>query len=62
MLDSSGNVWGFGNNLLGEAGRATPAELLYAAQVTKSATITDYLRGRLKNGSSAESVGELGFG
>ena len=45
MLDSSGNVWGFGNNLLGEAGRATPAELLYAAQVTKSATITDYLTG-----------------
>ena len=48
MLDSSGNVWGFGNNLLGEAGRATPTELLYAGQVTTNSAGTTFLSGSTK--------------
>ncbi len=43
MLDNAGNIWAWGNNLSGEAGRATPTELLYANRVLKSATTTDFL-------------------
>ena len=43
LLDAAGNVWGFGNNLLGESGRSTPSELLYAAKVTSNSAGTTFL-------------------
>ena len=43
MLDNAGSVWGFGNNTLGQAGKTTPGELLYAAKVTSNSGGTTFL-------------------
>ncbi|RYD20273.1 MAG: hypothetical protein EOP88_15700, partial [Verrucomicrobiaceae bacterium] len=48
LLDSSGNVLGFGNNQAGEAGRNTPTELLYARPVATNSGVTTFLAGCTK--------------